>query len=301
MSDERFAADWLTLREPADHQARSTSLARAALDALDRAAGTEGTDPVVVDLGAGTGSNARWLHPLLTEAGLESDWVLVDHDEALLGRAEEWAASAGASLTTVVGDLAREGLAQAAQADLLTASALLDLVSRGWLEDLADGAGEAGAVVLLALTYDGQAAWSGPARPGDQEVREAVNRHQRRDKGVGAALGPDATAVAASAFRARGFQVRTKDTPWVLDAARTDLAEELLAGWLEAAAEVTPGGPPGGEDWAAARLDDLRAGRTVLRVGHQDLLALPPASAPGSAPDPAPGSDRPESPRESLA
>ena len=58
-----FSADWLTLREPADHRARNPAL----VEALARHLG--GRAVRVTDLGCGTGSNLRALAPLVAEFG----------------------------------------------------------------------------------------------------------------------------------------------------------------------------------------------------------------------------------------
>ena len=75
---------------------------------------------------------------------------------------------------------------------LVTASALLDLVSSDWIAWLARRCREAGAAALFALNYDG---WSRctPTDSDDEFVLEHFNRHQRsNDKGFGLAAGPDA-------------------------------------------------------------------------------------------------------------
>ncbi len=74
-----FSAEWLALREPADHRARNRDL----LGALARR--FAGRDTLsVVDLGCGAGSNLRALAPALPR---RQRWRLVDHDAALLGAA----------------------------------------------------------------------------------------------------------------------------------------------------------------------------------------------------------------------
>jgi hypothetical protein len=90
---ERFDADWLTLREPFDHAARSVALARRLADRLPRR-------PRLLDLGAGTGSLFRFLAPIV---GRGQDWILVDSDAALLdeafGRTAAWARRQGFAAT----------------------------------------------------------------------------------------------------------------------------------------------------------------------------------------------------------
>ena len=90
---ERFAADWLALREPFDHAARSAALARRLADRLPRR-------PRLVDLGAGSGSLFRFLAPII---GRGHDWILLDADAALLddafGRTAAWARRQGFAAT----------------------------------------------------------------------------------------------------------------------------------------------------------------------------------------------------------
>jgi hypothetical protein len=166
-----------------------------------------------------------------------------------------------------------------ADADLVTASALLDLVSEAWIESVASACADAGAAALFALTYDGTVAWSPAGDPTDAEVLDAVNRHQRRDKGLGPALGPGAGRTAETAFRERGYRTWLERSPWVLGAADAGLARVLLDGWAGAAGEVAPGEAARLRAWAARRTTDVAEGRATLTVGHVDLLALPPEAA----------------------
>jgi hypothetical protein len=89
---------------------------------------------------------------------------------------------------------------------LVTASALLDLVSDAWLHLLADRCRTAGATVLFALTYNGASRCS-PDEPEDDVIRDLLNRHQKTDKGFGPAAGPDAAECAAKAFAGVGYRV----------------------------------------------------------------------------------------------
>ena len=83
---------------------------------------------------------------------------------------------------------------------LVSASALLDLVSESWLRVLATRCHAAGAAALFAVTYNGGSSCD-PAEPEDEMVRELMNLHQRTDKGLGGpAAGPDAAAVTKRVF-----------------------------------------------------------------------------------------------------
>lgn len=267
---DRFDSGWLSLREPADHRSRHQPFA-ARLEVEGRV--RQWRD--VVDLGAGTGSNVRWLSPRLTWV---RQWTVVDHDPALLARVHR---PGNAALRTLRGDLFREGLAAAQHAHLVTASALLDLVSRTWVEALAERCASAACGVLFALSYDGRIRVTGAGDPDDALVTEAVNRHQVGEKGMGAALGPAATAVAVEALEGVGYRCITADSPWILEGpGDAALARALLEGWVQAAEEIHPGESRRFRGWLARRVAAFHAGEAGIEVGHTDLLALPPEGAP---------------------
>ncbi len=245
-----FSAEWLALREPADAAARSATVTGAAIDALRGATAGEG-ERLAVDLGAGTGSNLRFLAPRLPGAWR---WRLVDRDPALLARAAgAHGAGAGAAVECLEADLARLDDARVlAGASLVTASALLDLVSDAWLADLVDRIAAAGAAALFALSYDGRIACT-PADPMDDGVVALVNAHQRTDKGFGPALGPDAARRASELFAARGYRVERAASDWRLGTADADLQRELIDGWARAAGEMRPGEAAAIESWRERR------------------------------------------------
>ena len=279
-SSGAFSPDWLALREPADHRARAAGLLPP-LCAAWRAAGWRR----VLDLGSGAGSNLRYLAPRLPGA---QAWTLLDHDANLLARA---AATAGPpqQVTCVRGDLAREGLAAVADAQLVTCSALLDLVSADWLRRLTRACRAASCGVLLALTYDGTMRWdaasgppppaSGPDAADDELIRRLVNAHQRREQHPEPALGPEAAPAAEALLAAEGYRTWRSPSPWRLGPDDAPLARELVAGWERAALETAAGEAEARRvrAWAARRRRTIAGGRFRLTVGHQDVLALLPA------------------------
>src|SRR5690606_22426775 len=99
--------------------------------------------------------------------------------------------------------------------DLVVASALFDLVSEDWIDGLVERLVGAGIALLAMLNYSGTMRFW-PPHPDDGAVLDAFNRHQRRDKGLGAAAGPEASALLASRFLARGWSVRRGESPWRL-------------------------------------------------------------------------------------
>ena len=251
-----FPIAWLDLREPADHAARDPAL-RSAAAALVAAGG------LIVDLGSGTGSTVRALQPCLAPS---VRWRLVDHDAAALREAGR-----RTTAETVLCDLSREA-PPTAGASLVTASALLDLVSEEWIECLADALKVRRAPFYAALSYDGQLSFD-PPHPGDQAMIAALNADQRTDKGFGPALGPDGAAALAAALRSRDFEVRVEASPWRLGPADGELVVALLSGIAGVAAG--PGGIAEDEvaDWLAFRQARAADGRCL--VGHVDLLATP--------------------------
>ena len=235
----------------------------------------------IVDLGAGAGSNLRYLAPRLPFA---QSWALVDHDDELLARAAR-EADAGGPVTTFCRSLAVDdpgALARALpevpsdQPSLITGSALLDLVSDSWIRELAHAVSERRAAALFALSYDGRIAW-GDSDPGDELVRAAVNAHQRGDKGFGPALGPAAGTALAEALETVGYRVQTAPSPWTLGPDDRELVQQLVNGWSAAAAEQQPDDADAIASWHARRTARIAEGAFTVEVGHVDVLALPPA------------------------
>ena len=268
---EQFAADWLALREPADHAARPDQLARRLAEELPA------TRPLrIADLGAGAGSNLRYLAPRLPHP---QQWWLIDHDHGLLTRAGATepgsAIACGAASVTATphsADLADFPACLPAAVDLITASALLDLVTNDWIERLADYCTAQGLPALLALSFDGCMTLS-PALPDDTLIKAAVLDHQRGEKDMGRALGPEAAAAADTAFSRRGATVIRRRSDWHLTPAQAPLQRLLLRGWHEAATARVPGERERLDAWLGARLNEVD--HSHVRVGHEDVLALP--------------------------
>jgi hypothetical protein len=260
-----FSAEWLALREPADHAARSMSLTRAVIESSPGGVATR-----ILDLAAGTGSNLRYL----TAAGFtrtrRAEFLLVDHDPALLT-----AISRTPDVATRCLDLSRlddrsifDGRA------LVTASALLDLVSETWLGMLAARCAEHGSMVLFALSYDGRVACS-PHDAADAAIIALVNEHQRTDKGFGPALGPDATDAAERCFRTLGYRVQRARSDWTLPCASQALQRALIDGWAQAATEIALSETSVIDAWRRRRHAHIDANRSQIIVGHEDLAGWP--------------------------
>lgn len=262
-----FDPAWLALREPADSDARSARLTRLVGEALG------GRDVLrALDLATGTGSNARYLRDRLPGP---QEWLLVDHDPALLAEASaRMSGRAVVRRVDLVDEMERAHAGILANQDLVTASALLDLVSERWLRALAAKSVAVGAAVLFALSYNGEIECA-PDDPEDAVVRDLVNRHQRRDKGFGPALGPTTVSVAAGCFAGFDYHVEREQSRWVLGQDARELQQRLIDGWAAAAAETAPDRSAMVEQWRVRRHAHVAAGRSRLIVGHEDLAAWP--------------------------
>ena len=258
-----FDPRWLDLRVAADDAARDPGLFRAAVE-YARAVPA----PLIVDLGTGTGANARFMADALPDAR----WRLVDGDAALLAIAEH--RCAGLAIELRLRDLAVPEELPVEQARLVTASALLDLVSADWIDRLVGDVAAADAGFYAALSFDGRMTWR-PAHPSDSAIAAAFARHQRGDKGFGRALGAEAVAYAQARFEASGYQVQVATSPWKLGPHQADLARELVHGIAAAVAETGRVAAASLGAWKAFRLSQLASG--TCEIGHYDLLATPPS------------------------
>jgi hypothetical protein len=262
-----FSAEWLSLREPYDARARNA----AVLDAV-AAAFRDQPAVAVVDLACGAGASLRAIAARLPA---RQSWRLVDNDLGLLARTPALAQPPRLSVAARAVDLARDlELALDGHLDLVTCSALLDLVSAPWLERLVVEAAARRLPVYAGLSYDGRATLE-PSDPFDSEMVAAVNRHQRRDKGFGPALGPQAAALAVARFKGVGYGVVQGRSDWMLGPGDGAIQASILAGWATAARELGDVPLDRIAAWFTHRRELIADGRARLEVGHIDLFATP--------------------------
>jgi len=267
----RVTPEWLALREPADAAARSAELAERLARHLPAAGGL-----VIHDLGGGSGGMGRWLAPRLRGP---QHWVVHDRDPDVLELAATdlpGPAADGAPVTveTRRSDVAPPAPGDLARASLITASALLDMLSVDELAAMVGACAEIGCPILLALTVVGRVALT-PADPLDTRMAAAFNAHQRRTTTAGRLLGPDAVAAAVETLRSTGAEVLVRSSPWRLDAAHGDLTAEWLAGWVGAACEQEPALAAEAGAYVDRRMAEASVGDLCVTVDHADLLMLP--------------------------
>jgi SAM-dependent methyltransferase len=262
-----FSADWLALREPHDLRARNLEVLAAVVGSL------AGKNAIrIVDLACGTGSTLRALAPRIRTT---QSWRLVDNNLSLLARASHIASPAGVSFTTTPLDISFDlEAALDGPIDLATTSALLDLVSDAWLERLVVEIAARSIPLYAALTYDGRAELT-PPHSCDAAIINAVNAHQRGDKGFGAALGPEAASSAIARFEALGYSVVHGSADWLFAPSDREIQTGIFSGWASAARETGNLPLAGVVEWLTFRRDAVAAGRSSLRVGHVDFFARP--------------------------
>jgi len=276
-----FSAQWLSLREPVDHAARSERVRDVMLADVRKRHGDSLADLRVLDLGCGSGSNLRALAPWL---GDNQHWTLVDYDQDLLQAAQavlrDWAhevvqtdaqtmvlrhGDAQITVTCRKADLVSELPELLAQpVDLVTAAALFDLVSAPWVDRFV---AHLAAPLYAVLSFDGHMSWL-PEDPMDAAVTDAFSRHQQQDKGFGQALGPQSSSYLAQALLYQGFEIETDKSPWHVASLPSAFHDMLLQGIANAGLEL--------EAFSAAAMEQWLGSRAVAQrciIGHDDLYA----------------------------
>ncbi len=288
---ESFEADWLDLREPFDAAARDASLAQRLAEVLP-------ARPRLLDLGAGTGSLLRWMGHFI---GRPQAWTLVDADASLASRAFETCAAAAEELgwpatwpgrrtlllhsprgawrvEALVADLAEapDNL-PLHEVDAVVCTALCDLVSAPWLARMAEACAAERLPFYAALNVTGRERFTPPHRA-DALVARGFRRDQARDKGFGGvALGAAAPQAIASAFAAHGYEVLRAPSDWVIPRQEAEMAAQLAEGHGRAALAQERRGGRAIAGWMLDRAAQAAQARLSVRVGHADILCLPPA------------------------
>ena len=308
IESQGFSEHWLSLREPVDHAARDSHTTQMLADwAAQITSQTtsqttrEATSQTltgrsalnILELGAGTGSNLRYLLPYL---GHQQHWLLLDNDEALLrglpGILRSWCELQGATLdqsdekftirhtrysatvSTRTIDLARQvDDIDFADTQLVTASALLDLTADTWLDALARKLVTHQCSCLFALNYSGAIQWQ-PELTTDQQITQLLNAHQLSDKGFGGALGPAAGNYFASKLEALGRDVHTATSQWDIAPHLMPLQHAIVDGWADAALEQNSSGADAISLWHTQRKQMIEQQLSSLKVSHVDVLSL---------------------------
>jgi SAM-dependent methyltransferase len=269
-----FSSEWLAVREPVDHRSRSHRITQAAREWALARWSRSGRPLAIVDLGAGAGSNCRYLAEHLP---VPQTWRLIDGNAGLLaeaaGRLERGlpATVLGVSISEL--DLAATAPADlVADADLVTASSLFDLVAEPWLRDLLRVLPRPGHALLATLMYDGRMRWA-MADAADSLINRLLNQHQLTDKGFGPALGPNAATVLDELIKETEGRALTAESDWIVGPDDASLQSMLLPTWAGAAKIIAPAQTAVIEQWLDRRAAAISTIGSLLVVGHRDTFA----------------------------
>jgi hypothetical protein len=220
----------------------------------------------IIDLGAGTGANQRWLAPRLP---IRQRWLHLDHNP-VISRSLPLAAE------TEIVDESVEALGElltrsSGDRQLVSCSALLDVLTTEQIQAVCRAVIDNRVPAFFSLTVTGRLRLS-PADAHDQLLLAAFNDHQCR---AGRA-GPEATTLTVNLLRAAEFAVTTQKTPWRLTA-ESGLAfvDQMLEERLAAAVAQDPALARTAKAWFELRRAQLAAGLLRIELDHCDILGLP--------------------------
>jgi hypothetical protein len=219
----------------------------------------------VIDLGSGTGANQRWL---ATRLPFKQRWLLIDQDQALQHHrpVPPWTSLLTADVGIVASVLERLGSAQ-----LVTCSALLDVLTLDQLGAISSALASARQPALFSLTVTGAMKLS-PTHSLDSHLIRAFNDHQR----CGGRAGPDAVQILTRTLGGSGCVIWMTETPWLLDRHNdAEFVRRFLTDRVAAAVAHDPSLNSFGAGWLALRLGQLAEHALEISVGHRDVLVLP--------------------------
>jgi hypothetical protein len=218
----------------------------------------------------------RWLAPLLPGP---QTWVLHDWNANLTRRALDGARPRDRDGTPVeigtrVGELEKLGAGDLQGASLVTASALLDVLTASEAHAIVEACVEVAAPALLSLSVTGEVELR-PWDARDKLIEAAFNAHQRREVHDRRLLGRYGAPIVRGLFELAGWRVRTARTTWRMSDTEPRLLEEWFAGWIDAAEEQSPSLRQDAAGYRELRLSQSDRGELSAVVYHLDLLAWP--------------------------
>ncbi len=290
MSDLHFDTDWLRLRFPFDEAARNREVEAACLRWLGNR-----SPLTILDLGAGLGANCVHLGPRIRG---DQRWLLLDHDERVPAAGFEWMAErlsaagyegawdgrqgwwadAGHRLEVAYVTAPLDRLMETvslSEVDLVTANALLDLLSWKQCEALAGMLADFRLPLLATINYASMS--FEPMGTADLPITGLYEQHMTREQAGGARLGKQAVSLLEELLEQRGYRTLRKPANWVVGPDQPEMQGALLAFMERALAEMElmPGMVAQWEAWLELRRAEMARGALTIRVRHFDLWAHP--------------------------
>lgn len=271
-TEQKLTAQWLDARQNFDIAARDSFLLQQAIDFISHI-----NDPVIVDLGSGTGNNTL---SLLSHCPANSNLVLVEQHADLLAISrnrisKQITQGCLGSLSYIHRDLHR-WLQEQDNVDLLCTNALLDLLTAAELKSLADAANRLGAAIYSTLNYADVTFL--PSSRDDHFFMDLFERHMCRSLNRGIPLGPNTkTALTRLLGDSASSHLYYADSHWVINSTERDFLRQNLAFYRDGIeAQIANGIDKERLDaWLDNKLNLIEQSKLTLRVKHWDYLILP--------------------------
>jgi hypothetical protein len=258
--------------------------------------------PTVLELGAGGGSLFRWLAPII---GRDQHWIWLDGDEDLLEHGIRgtamWARRLGYqarqsedateltvktprgtwTIETRVDDLQDpSSLRPIEQADAVACSALLDLLSEAWLDELLRATRRC--PFYAAISVNGADAIA-PHRVEDALVWRGYHRDQVGNSRLTDPLGPDVEEVTHAICAKVGREWAVARSDWRIRPRHRAMLRFMIGFLTNAAHDALPQHRRRVDRWKRRRHEGIEAGRLAMRIGHSDILVFPEGGPPNAA------------------
>ncbi|KGE87324.1 MAG: class I SAM-dependent methyltransferase [Phaeodactylibacter xiamenensis] len=290
-TDTQFATDWLEERYRFDVAARNPKVEAACLQYFAQ-------HPMVsiIDIGAGTGANFIYLSEKFPQS---QQWALVELNPNLLKRARErlkiWAAAKdytvredGQNLDFRRNDqhiqvqllqgsfLELPRLLQPDQYQMVTASAVFDLLCEQMLSDLVQTFHQNRLALLTTLNYESMAYL--PADAEDDHWIRLYETHMQREQDFGKALGPRCSDFLEKEYaQLPTAQMLRAPSRWQIEPADTFMHGHMLQFLEQSLLEMKSMGHSGkGLDaWLQRKKVQLQSQQLRLSVAHSDFFTAP--------------------------
>ena len=156
---------------------------------------------------------------------------------------------------------------------IISYSAALDLMSKSSIKEAIKRVNNLNAI-YFSLCFNGIVKWT-PANTFDKYILSFFNKHQRRDKGFGAALGLQSIDFVNRYSIKQGMKVNTKNSPWIVNN-KTNKDKTFMNRYLldikKALFHMEGIDKDILRKWYKDKKSDIEKKSIKLYVGHQDML-----------------------------
>lgn len=288
--EENFDRDWLQERYPFDAEARNKPLESKVLAHF-----ANQEEIILVDVGAGTGSNCLYFIEQLSQ---NQKWYLIEQNEALekatIRRLKDFAAyhkydfdrkkntvtiqsiKKKIVVTIINGSLLNlPNLVDLKQVDLVLANAVFDLFSKTQIEAFVNIIVDNQLAFYPTLNYEGMAFL--PSDPFDEVFIDQYNAHMERPQDFGEALGKNASQYMVELFAAKKCPTNTAESIWQIEPDDIKMHYYLLNFMENALGELNlaPAMQANFEKWVQRKKDLIITRQQRLEISHLDIFVTP--------------------------